>query len=89
MSGSFTRLSQVSGFNRTVDKRTANVFFPRGFYPTGFFSANKILVALTALADPVEIVEVTADVIPQPAATSVQHDAVLLAVVVVRLVLAP
>lgn len=44
---------------------------------------------LTALADPVEVIEVTADVIPEPAATSVQHDAVLLAVVVVRLVLAP
>lgn len=45
--------------------------------------------SLTALADPVEVVEVAADVVPQPTATSVQHDAVLLAVVVVRLVLAP
>lgn len=44
---------------------------------------------LTALADPVKVIEVTADVIPEPAATSVEHDAVLLTVVVVRLVLAP
>lgn len=56
---------------------------------TGFFSTNKILAALTALADPVKVVEITADVIPEPATTSVQHDAILLAVVVVRLVLAP
>lgn len=45
--------------------------------------------ALTALADPVKVIEVTADVIPEPTATSVEHNAVLLAVVVVRLVLAP
>lgn len=44
---------------------------------------------LTALADPVKVIEVAADVIPKPAATSVEHDAVLFAVVIVRLVLAP
>lgn len=44
---------------------------------------------LTALADPVKVIEVAANIIPQPAATSVEHDAVLLAIVVVRLVLAP
>lgn len=52
------------------------------------FSQTKF-PTLTALADPVKVVEIAADVIPEPAATSVQHDAVLLAVVVVRLVLAP
>ena len=44
---------------------------------------------LTALAYPVQVVEVTADVVPQPGSTAVQDDAVLLAVVVVGLVLAP
>jgi len=37
----------------------------------------------------VKVVEIAADIIPEPATTSVQHDAVLLAVVVVGLVLAP
>lgn len=50
---------------------------------------TKFQPALTALADPVKVVEIAADVIPEPTATSVKHDAVLLAVVIVRLILAP
>jgi len=41
------------------------------------------------LADPVQIVEVAADVIPEPVAAAIQDNTVLLAVVVIRLVLAP
>lgn len=41
------------------------------------------------LAHKVKIVEVASDVIPQPIARAIEHRAVLLAVVVVRLVLAP
>lgn len=44
---------------------------------------------LTELADPMQVVEVAAHVVPQPGAAAVQHHAVLLAVVVVGLVLAP
>lgn len=44
---------------------------------------------LTALADPVQVVEVAADVVPEPGSATVEDDAVLLAVVVVGLVLAP
>jgi len=44
---------------------------------------------LTMLAHPVKVVEVAADVVPLPPSAAVQHDAVLLAVVVVGLVLAP
>lgn len=56
----------------------------------GFFAISKTKFStLTALADPMKVVKIAADVIPEPAATSVQHDAVLLAIVVVRLVLAP
>lgn len=46
-------------------------------------------MTLTVLADPVQIVQVTAHVVPQPLAPPVQHHAILLAVVVVGLVLAP
>lgn len=41
------------------------------------------------LADKVQIVQIAADVVPQPAAAPIQHDTVLLAVVVVRLIFAP
>lgn len=41
------------------------------------------------LADEVQIVQIAADIVPQPAAASIQHDTVLLAVVVVRLIFAP
>lgn len=44
---------------------------------------------LTVHAHPVQVVQVAAYVVPQPAAAAVKHDAVLLAVVVVGLVLAP
>jgi len=52
-------------------------------------STNKNSSTLTALADPVKVIKIAADVIPKPATTSVQHDAVLLAIVIVRLFLAP
>jgi len=41
------------------------------------------------LTDEVQVVQVTANVIPQPIASAIQHDAVLLAIVVVWLVFAP
>jgi membrane protein YdbS with pleckstrin-like domain len=44
---------------------------------------------LTVLTYPVQVVQVAADVIPQPAAPSVQHHTVLLPVVIVRLVFTP
>lgn len=45
--------------------------------------------ALTALTYPVQVIKVATDVIPKPTATAVQHHAVLLAIVIVRLVLSP
>jgi len=65
----------------------AAIFFPREYWSD--FSPFKVPIALTALTDPVKVIKIAADIIPEPAATSVQHDAILLAVVVVRLVLAP
>lgn len=41
------------------------------------------------LADVVKIIEITSDVVPQPVSLPIEDSAVLLAVVVVRLVLAP
>jgi len=62
-----------------IKKAVRERIFLRGF----------LSFVLTALADPVKVVQIAADIIPEPTATSVQHDAVLLAVVVVGLVLAP
>jgi hypothetical protein len=44
---------------------------------------------LTVLTYPVEVVEITANVVPEPAGSSVQDNTVLFSVVVVRLVLTP
>lgn len=44
---------------------------------------------LTALANPMQIIQVTADVVPEPCSSSVKNHAVLLTVVIVWLVLAP
>lgn len=44
---------------------------------------------LTALAYPMQIVKVTANVIPQPATTTVQHYAILLAVIIIWLIFSP
>lgn len=41
------------------------------------------------LANIMKIIEIASDVVPQPVSTAIENDAVLLAVVVVRLVLAP
>lgn len=44
---------------------------------------------LTVLAHIVQVVQIAAHIVPQPVAAAVQHHAILLAVVVVGLVLAP
>ena len=44
---------------------------------------------LTALTNPVEVVQVASDVVPEPGSATIEDDAILLAVVIVRLVLAP
>lgn len=46
-------------------------------------------VTLTVLADPVKVVQIAPDVVPQPGPSAVENDAVLLAVVVIRLVFTP
>lgn len=48
-----------------------------------------IKIKLTMLANIMQIVQIAAHIVPQPIPTTVQHYAILLSVVVVRLVLAP
>ena len=45
--------------------------------------------ALTKFANPMNLVEITADVIPKPIAATIDNDAVLFAVVVVWLLTTP
>ena len=44
---------------------------------------------LTEHADPVEVVQIAADVVPEPVTSPIEHHAVLFAVVIVRLLTTP
>lgn len=46
-------------------------------------------MTLTVLADPVQVVQVAAHIVPQPGPSPIEHNAVLFTIVVVRLIFAP
>ena len=46
-------------------------------------------VSLTKFTDPMNLIQIAADVVPQPVTTAVKYDAILFAIVVVGLLTAP